>query len=185
MIPFKLFNRKALGLVEIIIAVVLVVGAGIPILKMVTGTRTETSSSVNYLRAVELADEVLEWANGAKFSEVDKLVNLSGSIIEDAGSNLVPTKINAVQVEYENWKNSGIFNENLRYSSQYTSAFFYREIEVKPVVSQIVAANMLKRVTVTVKWSEGFKPANLNLPSNRNRQVQLSLLVINDENLLN
>jgi hypothetical protein len=41
----------------------------------------------------------------------------------------------------------------------------------------------LKKVTVTVKWSEGHRPANLNIPDDRSRQVQLSVLILNDQQL--
>ncbi len=176
-------NKRAIGLIEIVIAVIIVVGAGIPILKMVTSSRTETSSSVNYLRAVELADEVLEWASASKFSEVDKLANLSGSIIDDSTSSLSTIKINSTNAENVLWSGSEIFSNDLKYSEQYTPAFFYREIEVEPVEGSYFAENLIKRVTVTVMWSEGYKPSNLNIPSDRNRQVMLSMLVINDENL--
>ena len=33
-------NKKALGLIEVVIAVVIVIGAGIPILKMVSSSRS-------------------------------------------------------------------------------------------------------------------------------------------------
>lgn len=180
-----IFRRKGLGLIEVVIALVIVVGAGIPILKMVIGSRTETSSSVNYLRAVELADEALEWASVSKFKDVDKLKNLSGSIIEDNGSTMTTAKINTKEAGYASWKNSEVFQSELSYSTQYTTAFFYREIEVEPVTGSYFSDNLLKKVTVTVKWCEGYRPSNLNVPSDRNRQVQLSLLVINDDNLLN
>lgn len=182
-------RRKGLGLIEVVIALVIAVAAGIPILRMVMGSRTETSSSVNYLRAVELADEALEWASVSQFSEVDKLKNLSGSIIEDGGSGMTTCRINIKEAGYQSWKDSEIFKTELSYSPQYTTAFFYREIEVEPVEpdseAPYISKNLLKKVTVTVKWCEGYKPSNLNLPSDRNRQVQLSMLVINDENLLN
>ncbi len=177
-------NKKAFGLLEIIVVLVIVVGAAIPILRMVTGSRKETSSSVNYLRAMELADEAIEWANLAKFDEVDKLKNLSGTILEDNGTAIVPIKINTTTVDYPNWVGSEIFSNELKYSEQYSNAYFYRDIDVQPVVSSNIANNLLKKVVVTVKWSEGYKPSNLNDPSNRSRQIQLSVLVINDENLI-
>ena len=164
------YNKRAFGLLEVIIAVLIIVGAGIPILRMVTGSRKETSSSLNYLRAMELANEAIEWASAAKFDEVDKLKNISGS--------------NTTKIERTNWKNSDIFEENLKYSEQYSTAFFYRKIEVEPIKGSYFADNLIKKVTVTVLWSEGYKPSNINVEDDRSRQVQLSILIINDDNLL-
>ena len=176
-------NKKALGLIEIVIAVVIVVGAGIPILKMVSTSRTETSSSVNYLRALELADEALEWASITNFNDLEtKMSSLCGTIVNDNGGG---EPINAKPVEYDNWKGSDIFESDLKYSDQYSTAFFYRIIDVEPITSSSIEDKMLKKVTVTIKWCEGHRPSNINTDSSdRNRQVQLSILVINDENLV-
>lgn len=180
------YKKQAFGLIEVIIALFIIVCAGIPILKMVFQTQTETSSSVNYLRAMELADEVIEWANAAKFKDVDKLTNLSGSMVVVDGSSHDMVKINTSGTNNENWKNSGFFEENLKYSDKYCSAFFYRDIKVEPVTSSSnnFESNLLKKVTVKIKWSEGRMPSNINADSERNREIQLSVLVINDDNLL-
>ena len=180
------YKKQAFGLIEVIIALLIIVCAGIPILKIVFQTQTETSSSVNYLRAMELADEVIEWANAAKFKDVDKLTNLSGSMVAVSGSNHEMIKINTSGASNENWKSSGFFEENLKYSDKYCSAFFYRDIKVEPVTSSSnnFENNLLKKVTVKIKWSEGRVPSNINSDSERNREIQLSVLVINDDNLL-
>ena len=180
------YKKHAFGLVEIIVALLIIVAAGIPIMKIIFQSRTETSSSINYLRAMELADEVIEWANVAKFKDVDNLKNLSGSIVEYTGDKAEMIKINTSEVSYDNWKDPNLFNNNINHSDQYCNAFFYRDIKVEPVTSKYSSFenNLLKKVTVKVKWSEGFKPANLNVDSNRNKEIQLSVLVINDDNLL-
>ncbi len=179
-------NKKALGLIEVVIAVVIVIGAGIPILKMVSSSRSETSSSANYLRAMELADEVLEWASVAKFKDLENALNSeNGTIIVEGGSGLTPEEIHTAPAENENWKNSGFFIEKQKYSDQYNKAFYFRTIEVEDVKSPVIQSDMLKKVTVTVKWIEGRRPSNLNVDNGeRNRQVKLSILVINDDNLL-
>ena len=179
-------NKKALGLIEIVIAVVIVIGAGVPILKMVSRSRSETSSSANYLRAMELADETLEWASVVKFKDLDTAFNAeNGSIIEDGGSGLTPVEIRTTPAKNENWKNSNFFIEKQKYSDQYNKAFFYRTIEVENVSSPLIKEDMLKKVTVTIKWIEGRRPSNINVDNgDRNRQVRLSILVINDDNLL-
>ena len=177
-------KKKAFGLVEVIIALLVIVSAGIPILKMVFHTRTETSSSVNYLRAMELADEVIEWANASKFKDVDKLSELSGSITESSTNKM--KNINTAEISNENWKNSGFFSKNIKYPNKYSNAYYYRDIKVEPVTNSYntFESNLLKKVTVKIKWSEGRVPSNLELDSERNREIQLSVLVINDDNLL-
>ena len=88
--------------------------------------------------------------------------------------------------EHKVWKDSGFFDNNIKYSDKYCSAFFYRDIKVEPVTSSndSFESNLLKKVTVTIKWSEGRMPSNIHVDSERNRQIQLSVLVINDDNLL-
>ncbi len=179
-------NKKALGLMEVVVALLIAVGAAIPILKMVTKSRNETTSSINYLRAMELADEALEWASVAKFSDLGSgspsgknLENNSGPIID---ANLTPMKIDATQSGNDNWKDTNVFKDNLEYSSQYSNAFFYRDIKVTKLDN--FGGDILKKVTVTVKWSEGHRPSNINVDSDeREKKIELSLLVINDENL--
>ena len=180
------YKKKALGLIEIIIALLLVVGAGIPILRMVFQSRTETSSSINYLRAMELADEAIEWANISNFKDLDKLKNLSGTITDYTGSEPDMIKINTSDTTKKKKKNADLFESNIAHSNQYSNAFFYRDIKVEPVSSKYNSfeKNLLKKVTVTIKWCEGYKPANVNIDSDRNREIQLSVLIINDDNLL-
>ena len=183
----KFHNKKAFSLAEIVIAVILVVAAGIPILKMVTTSRTETTSSVNYFRAMELANEAIEWANVTKFSELEKLEGLSESIVTDNGSSMVTKKVTAVEPEYKSWLESKQFNTDISYPNQYIHSYFYRIIEVKEIKgdnNNNIKNNLLKKVTVTVKWNEGTRPSNIDIDTNRTRQIQLSVLVINDDNLV-
>ena len=181
-------NKKALSLVEIIIALVIAVFAGIPILIMVSSSRKETATSINYLRAMELANEAIEWVNVTKFEDLDNLNNiLEESIVQETDSELVPGQIIATDTEYKRWKGSNLLSKNLQYSEQYVNAYFYRTIEVTNIKGDDinnVKDNLLKKVTVTVKWSEGKKITNLNDDSSdRRHKIQLSVLVINDENL--
>lgn len=202
-------NKRALGLLEIVIAVAIVVATGFPILRMLTKSRTDTASSINYLRAVELADEALEWASAANLFDKDEngenspselnLIGLSGPIMEYDGSTIKPSKICTTKIEYNRWKNSQIFKTDLSYSPQYANAFFYRDIKIQslnkndrsgktdPSYSNLITfeKDMVKMVTVSVYWCEGFTPSNFNDISNESRakKIELSLLVINDENL--
>ncbi len=183
----RLNKKQAMSLVEIVVALMVAVAAAIPILQMMTKSNTETTSSINYLRAVELANETIEWASIASFSAVINqekgLSSLSGPIINDGGSGFTPESV-AVNptIENENWNDPNIFKTELKYSDQYIPAFFYRVVNVEPLDD--FGGDMLAKVTVTIKWCENSRPTNLNIDSDeRNRQVELSVLVINDENL--
>ena len=175
---------RGLSFIEVLIAVLVVSACAIPIIYMVTSTRTDTSKAINYLRAVELANEALEWASVAKFSQIDSFVSgLNGPISVDIGGNLQPISIQTAAPANQVWADDGLVSTNLSYSEQYNNAFFFREIEVEDVSDAMFADNLIKKVTVTVKWCEGYRPANPNLPDERSRKVELAVLILNDENL--
>jgi hypothetical protein len=152
---------------------------------MVTSSRTDTSKAINYLRAMELANEVVEWASVARFADVDDSTfsALAGPITFDDGSMLKTVDIAVGAPENDLWSSDGFTADSLAYSEQYNNAFFYREIQIEELEDSIVNEGLLKKVTVTVKWNEGQRPANINVSDNRNRQVQLSVLILNDHNL--
>lgn len=178
-------SRIGLSLVEVLIAVLVVAACAVPVVYMVTSARTDTSKAINYLRAMELANEAIEWASVARFSKVDSSVfsGLAGPITEADGSGLKPANIAVAAPANQVWSADDLTASALQYSEQYNNAFFFREIEIKDVSSPLVSPGLLKKVTVTVKWSEGYRPANPNLPGDRSRQVQLAVLILNDENL--
>ncbi|GAB4270119.1 MAG: hypothetical protein Kow0029_06670 [Candidatus Rifleibacteriota bacterium] len=177
--------KAGLGFVEVLIAVIVISACAIPIIYMVTGARADTSKAINYLRAMELANEAIEWASVTPFENVTEatMAAFSGPITEDVGGALQSAKIAVDSPENKVWENDNFTVSSLKYSQQYDKAFFYREIQVEDISDSYVAANLLKKVTVKVKWSEGYRPANINLPDDRSRQVQLSILLLNDQNL--
>lgn len=179
-------GRKAgIGLVEVLIAVLVVSACAVPVVYMVTSARTDTTKAINYLRAMELANEVIEWASVARYSKVDAAYfsAFAGPLAEEEGADLKPVSIAVDDPTNTVWSSDGLTADSLAYSEQYNNAFFYREIEIENVSDSYIRPDLLKKVTVTVKWSEGHRPANINLPDDRTRQVQLSVLILNDENL--
>lgn len=178
-------KAAGLGLVEVLIAVLVVSACAVPVVYMVTSARTDTTKAINYLRAMELANEVIEWASVAKFNKVNAAYfsAFAGPLAEESGTNLNPVPIAVTEPENSVWSSDGLTANNLSYSEQYNNAFFYREIEIENVSDSYIRPDLIKKVTVTVKWSEGRRPANINLPDDRTRQVQLSVLILNDENL--
>lgn len=177
-------KRRGLSFVEIMIAVLVVTGCAIPILYVVSSSRTETSRAINYLRAMELANEVIEWAGAAEFSAVDEaaISAFCGSISEETSAGLNTVKVAATDPENQTWKADDLMSDDLQYSDQYNTGFFFREVEVTEVNESYLQTNLLKKLTVRVKWNEAERPANLNL-SDRTRQVELSVLLLNEKNL--
>ncbi|MGM0600463.1 MAG: hypothetical protein ACQETH_11695, partial [Candidatus Rifleibacteriota bacterium] len=131
------------------------------------------------------ANEAIEWVSSARYDQINPttLAALSETLSNDTTGVLEPVEIAVNDPANSVWQADDFMAEELKYSEQYNNAFFYRELEVESVESSYLNSDLLKKVTVTVKWSEGKRPSNLNVSDNRNRQVQLSVLVLNDRNL--
>ncbi|GAB1355508.1 hypothetical protein MASR1M12_42520 [Erysipelotrichia bacterium] len=182
----KLHSRRAMGFVEVLIAVLVVAACAVPVVYMVTSSRTETSKAIHYLRAVELANEVIEWASVTEFSQLDNnaFSSVRGPLVEEDGAGFAPMKVLLAAPAHPVWNKDGLMASVLQYSEQYNNAWFFREVEISDVSSGYLQNDMLKKVTVRVKWSEAHRPANPNLPHDRNRQVEMSVLLLNDKNLM-
>lgn len=178
-------RAAGMGFVEVLIAVLVISGCAIPVIYMVTSSRTDTSKAINYLRAVELANEAIEWASVSKFDDVveSTFSALAGPITEVSTTGLKAIDVAVGPPENTVWSADGLAADKLTYSEQYNKAYFYRKIEIEDVSDSYVKPDLLKKVVVTVLWSEGYTPANPNLPDDRSRQVQLSVLISNDQNL--
>lgn len=175
-------TNKAFTFIDIIIAITIISAGVVPIFYMLTSTRTETSTAINYLRAVELANEVMEWAYVADFGDsllpdlADQLSILDPSIVElDSSGKLVPSKLNTAAPANNDW--NSIVSQSLSHSSQYNNAFFFREVKIDNL------DDFLKKMTVTVSWSEQQKPQSLNNVTGRTRQFKMSTLIINNRSL--
>ena len=167
------FKKKAFTVTEIVIATIIFIEAFVAIIMLLSSSRTETSKSRNYLRALELAQEAIDWVNSAPFKDV-KDENL-----ELLRGNLVNGKI----VTGNNAKNS-ITESN--YPEDYSNAFFYRTVTIEPDTEfNADVKRFLKKVTVGVYWNEGTTPKNLETTENgvplRTRKLMLSTIIFNDE----
>jgi hypothetical protein len=178
-------QKRGLGFVEVIVAILIAAACAAPVIYMVTSSRTDTSKAINYLRAMELANEAIEWATISRFSSVNDSTfsALAGPITTDEGGGLRTADLALGSPDNTVWSEDGLITNQLSYSQQYNNAFFYREIDIEDISDSHVNDGLLKKVTVTVKWSEGHRPANLNIPDDRSRQVQLSVLILNDQQL--
>lgn len=181
----RFFHRHGIGFVEVVIAVLVVAVSAIPVIQMVTASRKDTTSAINYLRAVELANELVEWASVARFSELDagSFSAFTRSLCEYDSDKLKPGAVHVVAPENPVWKNDMLMADALQYSEQYGNAYFFREVRFEDVNESYLKPKLLKKMVVTVKWNEGKVPANINVGEDRNRQVELSVLILNDENL--
>ena len=185
-VTFSRFQTKQNGLsfVEILIAILVVTSCAVPILYMVTSTRTDTVKAINYLRAVELASEAIEWATASNFSDLNNgtFSALGDSLVSGSGTGLTPIKIATTQPNNQAWKAGNLMADDLSYSEQYNKCFFWRTIDISDITASHFQNNLIKKVVVTVKWSEG-KTAPITSDDNRTRQVQMSVLILNDKNL--
>lgn len=178
--------RNGFGFVEIIVATLIAAVCSIPIIMMVSSSRSETSKAINYLRAMELANEALEWAMIATDTE-NLNTNLSGCggslIVDVGGGTLGPAGVDAVGSVNPKWEADGIIARNIGYSGQYNTAYFLRSISVVPIDSGI-GAGYLSEVRVEVKWNEGRAPTNLMDPAgDRMRKITLTTLVTHDNHI--
>ena len=181
------FRKSGLGFVEVLIAISIISACAIPIVYMVTSSRTDTSKAINYLRAMELANEAIDWAMVTPFERLDDGIfsGVGGTLVRDSSGNLEPEFVQvgvpSNPIWVNDWTDRGIMGDKIKYSEQYNKAFFWREIKIENVTGNYFQPNLLKKVIVTVKWSEGKRPANVNIGDDRMRQVQLSVLLLNDK----
>ncbi|NLI75414.1 MAG: hypothetical protein GX442_03085 [Candidatus Riflebacteria bacterium] len=181
-------ERRGLSFPEIMVAVVVISLCVVPLLWVLNSSRTDTSKAINYLRAVELANEAIEWASVAplyrKGYTNDTVRQIGGSLVTAVGSGFSPAPIDVTPSANGDWQAEGLLAPSLTYSEQYNSAFFFRTIDVQDVTGGI-RQGFLRRVTVTVEWAEGKKPQHLDQPGGeRNKKIVLTTLILDDKQLI-
>ena len=181
-------KKHGFGFIEIMIAVIIAAVVTVPVFYMITSSRVDTARAINYLRAIELANEVIDWVSVTPFEDKDvmsmsdQLSILNGSLVEAPSLENLSAR-NVLVSSTENDRINELTTDNLTYSEQYNRNFFFREITVEPVAPNPVAPDLLKKVTVVVSWSEHRIPPTPDLPAGRDRSVEMSVLVLNDRNL--
>ncbi|KAF1080083.1 MAG: hypothetical protein GQF41_3550 [Candidatus Rifleibacterium amylolyticum] len=177
--------RSGIGFVEVLVAVLIAAVSAVPVVYMVSSSRTDTSKAINYLRAVELANEVIEWAQGVDFDDLDSVTfsTYVGTLADDSTGAITPMPVGAAVPPNPYWASGNFSADSLKYSEQYGNAFFFREVEFEDVTGSMnFSDGMIKRMTVRVKWNEGSAPSSV-YNSERDRQVELSVLLLNDANM--
>ncbi len=172
-------NRMGFSFVEITLAVVVACVCAVPILYLISSTRTDTSKAINYLRAMELSNEVIEWASIAPFT----------TLFPQAGSGfvgLIEGKPEIKTIPSQTWPSlmqqnitHCVLHNGQSFKEQYDKCFFRRDATVEDVGPLIgAAAGKLALVTVTTGWNEGREADDTD--RNRMRQITLSGVVFND-----
>ena len=165
-------NKKAFTLTEIVVATIVFITVFISLSLLTSASRTETSKSINYLRALELAQEAIDWVDNLPFSEVneDKLRFLEGSLIDSATNNSVTLTPGS------NGKNTV---NGVKYPDDYTKCYYYRTFEIIDLPSRFI-----KKVKIGVYWNEGKMPSKIETVSgepDRMKKLFLSTIVFDEK----
>lgn len=169
---------------EIMLTVFIVFVLALPLLYVTTSSRKETTHAINYLRAVELANEVIDWTNGLRFEQINSKTFMDSGLCEsltDLGNN---SKCKPIEVTNKpankTWKDDNFFASKISYPEQYAGYYFYRDVKVEPDDN----SSDLKTITVTVTWAEAYAPKRLDDGKDRNKTVILSTIVMRDRNYI-
>lgn len=170
-------RKKGFTITEIVIATVVFVGLFTALFLLLNSSRTETSKSINYMRAMQLAQETIDWVNSTPFEEVTnlKLSILNGSLVDSYSNKSVPIPIG------ENANNTV---SNPEYPEDYSKCYYYRTLKIDDLDS-LPNGRFLKKVTVTVYWNESMVPKKIDAPSgeqpDRMRKITLSTILFNEK----
>lgn len=169
-------RHRGFSLVEVVVAFAISLVCFGGLIYFATSTRTETSKAENYLRALQIAQETIELIQSTPFEELTpaKLQMFEGSLVNPATGKSVPLPVHPAAAWHPSTKT---------YPDQYTKAYFYRKVRMKPVESGIPNARFLREVIVEVFWNEGRVPDKIEaIGGDPDRMRKLSLpAVVFDE----
>ena len=169
-------NKKAFTITEIVVATVVFVGLFTAIFLLLNTSRTETSKSINYMRAMQLAQETIDWVNSTPFEDVtdNKLSILNGSLVDSYSNKSVPIPIG---------ENANSTVTNPEYPDDYSKCYYFRKLTIDNLDS-VPNGRFLKKVTVTVYWNESKVPKKIDSTSgepDRMRKITLSTILFNEK----
>lgn len=165
------FNR-GFSFVEIVIATGLAVVLFSSIIWLITSTRVETSKSINYLRALQLAQETIDWLQTIPGDQLtpDIVQTFEGSLVDPQSEKSAKIEVN---------KREGNSGEQFRYPENYCAAWFYRKVSLEKIDQKIPGARFLRKATVQIFWNEGKRPTTLEpLSGNPDRMRKISMSVV-------
>lgn len=176
MIEFTLVKAyRGTSFVEVLLATVIASLLFSSIIWFVSMTRVAAGKSTSYLRALQLAQETIDWVHALEFSDVsaDKLSLLEGSLVDSQTGRSVVFSRDTVAGK----------KMVLAYPDDYGKAYFYRRIVLEQQNGVKPACRLLKKVSVYIYWNEGQKPAQLDSLSeepDRMRKITLSTLLLDE-----
>ncbi len=162
-------RRGGFSFVEVLIASV--VGAAFfgSILWFVFSTRVETDKSANYFRALQIAQETLEWAQATPIALLNdrQMALLQGSLV-DSQTGKSSTILPGVKISYPD---------------QYRPAYFFRKIHLEEVKGKGARGRFLREIRVEVFWNEGRMPERIEpvgADPDRMKKLTLATLVLDE-----
>ncbi|NLI76466.1 MAG: type II secretion system protein [Candidatus Riflebacteria bacterium] len=171
--------RRGFSLLEVVVAIGVVFTLAAALFTAMGRTRADTRLAVDHLRALEIAQETIDWVLAARLDArgLQALRGQTGSLLDPATGRGVPLP-EAV---------TGLFGRPpdvppLCLPAQYDSAFFHRTLDLTPLPGDD-GRTFLYRVTVTVAWNEGKAPRQIESvsgPPDRMKSISLSTLVADD-----
>ncbi len=141
-----------------------------------TSTRTQTSKAVNYLRALQIAQETIELVQSVPLEKV-----AGGGVQIFEGSLVNPATGGSVKIPFHN--SSAWQPHTKTYPEQYNNAWFYRKVRIDPVPAGIANARFLRKITVDVYWNESKKPERIDSigkEPDRMRKLSMATLLFDE-----
>ncbi len=170
-------SNSGFSFIEVILATALAAGLFAALIWLTTTTRAETGKSVNYLRALQLAQETVDWlqATPSGMLTPERLRLFEGSLVDpqtEKSTGILPGTMTRSA------------SSTIAYPDDYCPAWFYRKITLEKPEKEYPGARFLRRVTIEIFWNEGKRPTSTDSLSenpDRMRKISLSALLL-DEN---
>ena len=168
--------RRGFSFIEIVVAisVSLVFFGGL--IYFASTTRAETSKAVNYLRALQIAQETIELVQSMPLADAMQ----SGVQIFE-GSLIDPQTGKSVKIPFHS--SSGWQPQTKTYPDQYNNAWFYRKVRIDPVPAGIANARFMRKISVDVYWNESKTPEridSIDAEPDRMRKLSLATLIFDE-----
>ncbi|MBU1106044.1 MAG: hypothetical protein KKB51_05190 [Candidatus Riflebacteria bacterium] len=173
----KKLSCRGFSFVEIVIATGVAAALFGTLIWFITSTRIETSKSVNYLRALQLAQETIDWLHA---TPADRLTPEILQIFD--GSLVNPQSGKSEKIATCKKDNNDA--PQLNYPEEYCAAWFYRKVTLEKLDQKLPGARFLRKATVQIFWNEGKQPTKLEPLSgepDRMRKISMSAVLF-DEN---
>jgi len=169
-------RRHGFSFIEIVVAigVSLVFFGGL--IYFASTTRAETSKAVNYLRALQIAQETIELVQSMPFADA-----MASGVQIFEGSLIDPQTGQSVKIPFH--QSSGWQPQTKTYPEQYNNAWFYRKIRIDDLPNSVANARFMRKISVDVYWNESKKPErieSIGAEPDRMRKLSLATLIFDE-----